>query len=145
MGLIKGMLRDFKAFALKGNVVDMAVGVVIGGAFGRIVTSLLNDVLMPPIGMLTGGVNFSDHKLTLKAAAGGAKAVTVNYGSFLTVVLDFVIVAFSMFALVKAMSALRLEEPPPPPPPTERPCPQCLMNVPLKAVRCGHCAQPIPS
>jgi large conductance mechanosensitive channel len=143
MKRIDAMLGEFKRFALKGNVVDMAVGVVIGGAFGKIVSSFLNDVLMPPLGMLTGGVNFSDHKLVLKAASGGAKAVTVDYGSFLTVVLDFVIVAFAMFMVVKGMNALRPEEPPAPP--SERPCPQCLMSVPAKATRCGHCSQPIPA
>src|SRR5579864_8638564 len=100
-----GIIRQFKEFAMKGNVVDMAVGVVIGGAFGKIVSSFLNDVLMPPLGMLTGGMDFSEHKLTLKAAQGAAKAVTVNYGAFLTVMLDFATVAFAVFMLVKAMNA----------------------------------------
>lgn len=137
------MMKEFKEFAMKGNVVDMAVGVVIGGAFGKIVSSFLNDVLMPPLGMLTGGVDFTDHRLTLKAAAGAEKAVTLNYGAFITAVVDFAIVAFAVFMLVKGMNALKRESPPPPPAPTEKDCPECLMRVPLAATRCGHCAQPL--
>lgn len=91
---------------MRGNVVDMAVGVVIGGAFGKIVSSLVADVIMPPIGVLIGGVNFSDLKITLKAAAEGVDAVTLNYGNFLQVVIDFIIVAFSIFMLVKGINAL---------------------------------------
>ena len=105
------MLDEFKEFAMKGNVVDMAVGVVIGGAFGKIVTSFLNDILMPPLGMLTGGVDFTDHRLMLKAAESGAKAVTVNYGAFITVVVDFAVVAFAVFMLVKGMHALKHDAP----------------------------------
>lgn len=101
-----GMLKEFKDFAMRGNVVDMAVGVVIGGAFGKIVSSLVADVIMPPIGVLIGGVNFSDLKITLKAAAEGVDAVTLNYGNFLQVVIDFIIVAFSIFMLVKGINAL---------------------------------------
>ncbi|MCQ2203910.1 MAG: large-conductance mechanosensitive channel protein MscL [Bacteroidales bacterium] len=100
------MLKEFKDFAMRGNVVDMAVGVVIGGAFGKIVSSLVADVIMPPIGVLIGGVNFSDLKITLKAAAEGVDAVTLNYGNFLQVVIDFIIVAFSIFMLVKGINAL---------------------------------------
>lgn len=135
-------ISEFKEFAMKGNVVDMAVGVVIGGAFGKIVTSFLNDVMMPPLGMLTGGVDFTEHRLTLKAAEGAAKAVTVNDGAFITTIVDFTIVAFAVFMLVKAMSTLKSEEPLAPPAPTEKQCPECLMNIPLKARRCAHCAQP---
>lgn len=137
------MVKEFKEFALKGNVVDMAVGVIIGGAFGKIVSSFLNDVLMPPLGMLTGGVDFSDHRLTLKAAEGAAKAVTVNYGTFITAVVDFTIMAVAVFLLVKGMNALKREEPAAPPAPSEKQCPECLMNIPIKAKRCGHCAQPV--
>jgi large conductance mechanosensitive channel len=139
-------INEFKEFAVKGNVVDMAVGVIIGGAFGKIVTSLLNDVMMPPIGFLTGGVDFTDLKLPLKAAVLGGKGVTINYGTFITTVIDFVIVAFSVFLLVKGISSLKKEAPPPPPPPapTEKECPECLANVPLKAKRCRFCAQPLP-
>ena len=139
------MLKEFKEFAMKGNVVDMAVGVVIGGAFGKIVTSFLNDVMMPPLGMLTGGVDFTAHAVTLKAAEGTAKAVTLNYGAFLTAVIDFMIVAFAVFMLVKAMNAVKREEPAAPPAPTEKQCSECLMNIPIRAKRCGHCAQPQPA
>ena len=136
------VFKEFKEFAMKGNVVDMAVGVVIGGAFGKIVTSFLNDVMMPPLGMLTGGVDFTAHELTLKAAEGGVKAVTLNYGAFITSVIDFTIVAFAVFMLVKAMNTIKREEPAPTPAPTEKQCSECLMNIPLLAKRCGHCAQP---
>ena len=136
------MLDEFKEFAMKGNVVDMAVGVVIGGAFGKIVTSFLNDVMMPPLGMLTGGADFTDHRLTLKAGEGAAKAVTINYGAFITAVVDFSIVAFAVFMLVKAMNSLKRDAPAAP---TEKACTECLMNIPLQAKRCGHCAQPQPS
>jgi large conductance mechanosensitive channel len=134
------VVKEFKEFAMKGNVVDMAVGVVIGGAFGKIVSSFLSDVMMPPLGMLTGGVDFSDHRLTLKPAAEGAKAVTVNYGAFITAVVDFAIVAFAVFLLVKAMNTVKRDAPAAP---SEKQCPECLMNVPIKAKRCGHCAQPL--
>jgi len=100
-----GMLSEFKDFALKGNVVDMAVGVVIGGAFGKIVGSFTNDVLMPPIGLLLGGVDFSDLKVPLKDAVGDTAAVSINYGAFLNVILDFLIIAFAIFLVVKAMNA----------------------------------------
>jgi large conductance mechanosensitive channel len=133
------VIKEFKEFAVKGNVVDMAVGVVIGGAFGKIVSSFLNDVMMPPLGMLTGGADFTDHRLTLKAADGAAKAVTVNYGAFITAVVDFAVVAFAVFILVKAVNTIKREAPPAP---TEKQCAECLMNIPLRAKRCGHCAQP---
>jgi large conductance mechanosensitive channel len=99
-----GMLSEFKDFAMKGNVVDMAVGVVIGGAFGKIVASFTNDVLMPPIGLMLGGVDFSELSLTIKEAVGDAAAVSINYGVFLNTVLDFLIIAFSIFLVVKAMN-----------------------------------------
>ena len=100
-----GMLSEFKSFAMKGNVVDMAVGVVIGGAFGKIVTSFTNDILMPPIGVMLGGVDFSELKLMLKDAIGETAAVSINYGTFLNVILDFLIIAFAIFLVVKAMNA----------------------------------------
>jgi large conductance mechanosensitive channel len=139
------LFKEFKEFAVKGNVVDMAVGVVIGGAFGKIVSSFLNDVMMPPLGMLTGGVDFSEHKLVLKAAAGANKAVTVNFGSFITTVVDFAIVAFSVFLLVKALNAVKREKSAAPAAPAEKQCPECLLAIPAKAKRCGHCAQPQPT
>lgn len=99
-----GMMSEFKNFAMKGNVVDMAVGVVLGGAFGKVVTSFTNDILMPPIGLALGGVDFSNLGVTLKDAAGEAKAVAINYGVFINTVLDFLIIAFAIFMVVKAMN-----------------------------------------
>lgn len=101
------VLKEFKEFALKGNVVDMAVGIIIGGAFGTIVASLVKDVIMPPIGLMLGGVDFSDIKLPLKAAANGREAVTMNIGAFLNNVISFLIVAIAVFMLVKAVNELR--------------------------------------
>ncbi|HUL11438.1 MAG TPA: large-conductance mechanosensitive channel protein MscL [Methylococcaceae bacterium] len=117
-----GMMQEFKDFAMKGNVVDLAVGIIIGGAFGKIVSSVVADVIMPPIGLVLGGVNFTDLKFTLKEAAAGVPAVTLNYGNFVQTVVDFLIVAFAIFMLVKVMNALKRKEaaaPPPPPPAQE--------------------------
>jgi len=108
------MLEEFKKFAMRGNVVDMAVGIVIGAAFGKIVTSFVSDVLMPPIGMLMGGVDFSSFMVTLKDASGGTEAVALRYGSFINTVIDFVIVAFAIFLVVKAMNSLKKKEEPAP-------------------------------
>lgn len=105
-----GMLSEFKDFAMKGNVVDMAVGVVMGGAFGKIVTSFTNDILMPPVGLALGGVDFSNLMMTLKDAVGDAAPVTINYGVFLNTVLDFLIIAFAIFMVVRAMNAAMKEE-----------------------------------
>jgi large conductance mechanosensitive channel len=116
------ILDEFKKFAMKGNMVDMAVGIIIGAAFGKIVSSLVNDILMPPIGVLLGGVNFTDLKLTIKAATEAVPAVTWNYGSFIQVTIDFLIVAFSVFLLVKAINAAKKKEevaPAAPPAPTK--------------------------
>jgi large conductance mechanosensitive channel len=115
------MMSEFKTFAMRGNVIDMAVGIVIGGAFGKIVSSFVNDVLMPPIGLALGGVDFSDLSLTLKEASGDVAAVTLNYGSFIQTVVDFIIIAFAIFMVVKAMNNLKKKEeeaPPPPPKPS---------------------------
>jgi large conductance mechanosensitive channel len=132
-----GMIQEFRDFAIKGNVVDMAIGIIIGGAFGKITASLVNDVVMPPIGMLLGGVDFSALSVTLRAAEGDKPAVLINYGLFLNTVIDFTIVAFCMFIVVKQMN--RLKRNPPPPEPTTKDCPFCCSNIPLKATRCGHC------
>jgi large conductance mechanosensitive channel len=116
------MISEFKTFAMRGNVLDMAVGVVIGGAFGKIVTSFVGDVLMPPIGLLLGGVDFTGFKLTLKQAAGDVAAVTLNYGSFIQHVVDFLIVAFAIFLLIRAVNAMQRKQeaaPAAPPPPPE--------------------------
>lgn len=136
------VIKEFKEFAIKGNVIDMAVGVVIGGAFGKIVSSFLNDLVMPPLGLLMGGVDFSDKVLVLKAAVGEGKAVTLNYGAFVTNIIDFVIVAAAVFAAIKMINRLKRAEPVAPPAPTEKQCPECLLNIPLRAKRCGHCSQP---
>lgn len=113
------MVSEFKEFAAKGNVVDMAVGVIIGGAFGKIVSSFVSDVVTPPLGLLVGGVNFNDLAMTLKAAAGDMPAVVISYGKFVQSVFDFVIVAFAIFMVIKAINSAKREEaaPPPPPPP----------------------------
>jgi large conductance mechanosensitive channel len=112
------MVKEFKEFAMRGNVVDMAVGIVIGAAFGKIVASFVSDVLMPPIGMLLGGVNFSDLMITLKNAVGDTPAVVVKYGVFINTVIDFVIVAFAIFMVIKGMNSMKKkdEEAPPAPP-----------------------------
>ena len=104
------MMSEFKQFAMRGNVVDMAVGIVIGGAFGKIVSSFVNDVLMPPIGMLMGGVDFKDLAVVLKAATEDVAAVTINYGAFIQTVLDFLIIAFAIFMVIKAMNNMKKKE-----------------------------------
>jgi len=116
------MLQEFKAFAMRGNVVDMAVGIIIGGAFGKIVSSFVSDVIMPPIGVLLGGVDFSNLSIVIKEAAEEAEAVTLNYGTFLMTVLDFIIIAFAIFMVIKGMNSLKKKEeekPAPPPEPTK--------------------------
>ena len=114
-----GFISEFKEFAVKGNVIDMAVGVVIGGAFGKIVTSLVGDVIMPIVGVLTGGVNFTDYKLTLKEAVGEVPAVTINYGVFIQTIVDFTIIAFCIFVAIKAINKLKREKPAEPETPAE--------------------------
>jgi large conductance mechanosensitive channel len=116
-----GMLKEFKEFAMRGNVIDLAVGVVIGAAFGKIVSSVVADVIMPPIGLLLGGVDFTELKLVMKEAVGETPAVTLNYGSFIQTCVDFLIIAFAIFLLVKLINSLKREEaaaPPPPPAPS---------------------------
>jgi large conductance mechanosensitive channel len=117
-GNTMSMLSEFKAFAMRGNVVDMAVGIVMGGAFGKIVSSFVADVLMPPIGILLGGVDFSDLAVTLLAASDGAEAVLLRYGIFIQTIIDFLIIAFAIFLVIKAMNTeMKKEEAAPPPPP----------------------------
>lgn len=115
------MLKQFKEFAMRGNVVDLAVGIIIGAAFGKIVTSFVNDVLMPPIGLAVGGVDFTSLKLTLKEAVGEGAAVTLNYGMFIQTIVDFLIVAFSVFLVVKGMNAMKKKEEAKPAAPAEPP------------------------
>ncbi len=145
------MLQEFKAFAMRGNVVDMAVGIIIGGAFGTIVKSLVNDVIMPPIGLLLGGVDFSDLFVTLKegatagpyptlAAAQEAGAVTISYGLFFNAVISFIIVAFAVFLLIRSINRMKTEEEEAPPAePTTKECSHCCSEIPIKATRCPNC------
>jgi large conductance mechanosensitive channel len=144
------MLKEFKEFAMRGNVVDMAVGIIIGAAFGTIIGTLVSDVLMPPIGLLLGNVDFSNLFIVLKegkvagpyatvAAAKGAGAVTLNYGIFVNTVVNFLIVAFAIFFLIRGMNSLKKKEEAPAAAPTTKECPYCLSTVPIKATRCGHC------
>lgn len=113
------MMSEFKEFAMRGNVMDMAVGIIIGGAFGKIVSSFVNDVLMPPIGMLLGGVDFTGLAVTLRAASEGAEAVTLNYGMFIQTLIDFIIIAFAIFMMIKWMNSLSKKEEPAPEAPPE--------------------------
>jgi large conductance mechanosensitive channel len=131
-----GMIKEFRDFAVKGNAVDMAVGIIIGGAFGKIVSSLVSDIIMPPIGMLLGRTDFSSLSLTLQAKTEDAAAVVVSYGKFINNILDFLIVAFCIFMVVKQMNRLTSG---PPAEPTTKTCPECLSTIPIKAVRCAHC------
>ena len=144
------MLKDFKEFAMRGNVVDMAVGIIIGAAFGTIIKSLVADVILPPVGLLLGDVDFTALFFVLKEgsvagpyeslkAAQEAGAVTMNYGVFFMNIISFIIVAFSVFLLVRYMNNLKKKEEAPPAEPTTKDCPNCLSVIPIKAVRCGHC------
>jgi large conductance mechanosensitive channel len=134
-----GMMKEFKEFAMRGNVVDMAVGIVIGGAFGKIVTSFVNDVIMPPIGMLLGNVDFSNLAVTLQAKTADAEAVTLKYGAFINTILDFIIIAFAIFIVIKQMNRFKKKEEAPPAEPTTKACPKCFSDIPIKATRCPHC------
>ncbi|MPY74410.1 MAG: large conductance mechanosensitive channel protein MscL [Alphaproteobacteria bacterium] len=138
------MLKEFKEFAMRGNVVDMAVGIIIGVAFGKIISSLVQDIIMPPIGKLMGNVDFSNLFINLSegtfnslAEAQAAGAATVNYGLFINTVLDFLIVAFAIFMVIRAMNKFKRKEEPAPA--TTKECPECLSTIPLKAKRCAHC------
>jgi large conductance mechanosensitive channel len=144
------MLKEFKEFAMRGNVLDMAVGIIIGAAFGTIVASLVADIIMPPIGLLLGNVDFSNIFAVLKegkvvgpyasvAAAKQAGATTMNFGLFINTIINFVIVAFAIFLVVKNVNRLKRKEEAPPPVPTTKECPHCLLTIPIKATRCGHC------
>jgi large conductance mechanosensitive channel len=142
------MGKDFKAFLTRGNVVDLAVALVLGTAFGAIVTSLVNDILMPPIGLALRGVDFTNLFLSLTgqtfpslAAAKAAGAPTVNYGVFINTIINFVIVAFAMFLVIRQVA--RLYPPPPAPAPTTRECPFCLSAIPRRATRCSHCTSAV--
>jgi len=141
------VLKEFKEFAMRGNMLDLAVGVIIGAAFGGVVTSLVNDVLMPPLGRLVGQVNFSslfvnlgDQHYDSLAAAKAAGAPTLNYGNFLNTIINFIIVAFAVFLLVRAVNKWF---PKPAAPVTTKECPQCAMPIPIQAKKCGHCTSAV--
>ena len=140
------MFREFKEFAMRGNVLDMAIGIIIGAAFGKIVTSFVNDMLMPPLGLLLGKVDFSNLFLNLSsrsyatlAEAKAAGAASINYGVFLNTVIDFVIVAFAIFLLVRQVNRLKRQPEAAPAVPTTKACPFCLSTIAIKAIRCAHC------
>jgi len=144
------MFQEFKKFIMRGNVVDMAVGIVIGAAFGTIVKSFVEDVLMPPIGLLLGKVDFGNLYIVLRegttskpyaslAAAKQVGAVTFNYGMFITTLINFLIIGFALFLVVKGVNALRAKEEAPPAVPTTKECPECLSVIPIKATRCAYC------
>lgn len=142
------MLKEFRDFAMRGNVLDMAIGVIIGAAFGKIVSSLVSDVLMPPLGLLLGHVDFSSLFINLSgtpqpslAAAKVAGAPTLNYGVFLQTVFDFIIIAFVIFLLVKQVN--RFKKQPPAGPPTMKDCPHCLSTIPIKATKCAYCTSAV--
>ena len=149
------MFKEFREFAMKGNVIDMAVGIVIGGVFTPIVQSLVNDLIMPPLGLLTGGIRFADKFLLLKAGADGAEtyatleaakeagAVTINYGSFINVIITFLLVSWAVFLVIKVMNRLKREDEAPAAEPTTKSCPQCAMEIPIAAKRCGHCTSEV--
>ena len=140
------MFREFREFAMRGNVVDLAVGIIIGAAFGKIITSLVNDIIMPPIGLLLGRVDFSNLFINLSgqpfaslAEARAAGAPTINYGVFLNAVMDFVIVALAIFLLVRSINRLARQPDAAPAAPTTRECPFCISAIPLRATRCPQC------
>ena len=144
------MLKEFREFAMRGNVIDMAVGIIIGGAFGSIVKSLVDDVLTPPTGLLLGGIDFANFFLVLKhgvkagpyaspAEAKAAGAVSINYGMFINSVISFVIVAFAVFLLIRSINRLRRQEEAQPAETTTKECSYCTSTIPIKATRCPHC------
>lgn len=149
------MFEEFKKFALRGNVIDMAVGIIIGAAFSTIVNSLVNDVIMPPAGWLLGGMDFEDLYLLIKAGspagpypslvdAQTAGAITINYGRFINSIVSFLIVAFVMFLLIRSINRLQKEKKEEAPEPTTKECPYCHTEIPLKATRCPHCTSQLP-
>ena len=143
------MMKEFREFAARGNVIDLAVGVIIGAAFGKIVTSLVDDIVMPPIGLLLGGVDFTNKFVALNGAhydtiaqAKAAAAPTINYGNFINTIVQFLIVAFVVFLMVRQINSLKTPAPAPPAP-DSRDCPFCISRIPLKATRCPHCTSQV--
>ncbi|WP_103028166.1 large conductance mechanosensitive channel protein MscL [Salinibacter altiplanensis] len=150
------MLEEYKKFALRGNVIDMAVGIIIGAAFGTVVQSLVNDILTPPLGLLTGGVDFANLFLVLQEgtpeapyatlqAAQNAGAVTINIGMFVNALISFLIVSVAVFLLVRYINQLREPDEGPPPPKSIKKCPHCVSDVPIQATRCPHCTSDLPA
>jgi len=144
------VLKEFKEFAMRGNVLDLAIGVILGAAFGKIVSSLVDDVLMPPLGKVLGKVDFSNLFINLSdksfetvAAAKAAGMPTLNYGNFINNIVNFLIVAFSIFLLVRSVNRWLPKPPVPPPPVTTKDCPQCAMAIPAAAKKCGHCTSAV--
>ena len=144
------MLKEFKEFAMRGNVLDMAVGIIIGAAFGKIITSFVNDVLMPPLGLLLGKTDFSSFFIDLSGqghptieAAKAAGAATINYGIFINTIIDFLIVAFAIFLLIRQVN--KLKKAPPAAAPTTKDCPFCASAIPLRASRCPNCTSQLAS
>ena len=135
------MIREFREFIMRGNVMDMAVGLIVGAAFGAIVKSLVDDVIMPPIGMILAGIDFKNLSFTLKAATETTKAVTLNYGAFVNAVINFLIMAFVIFTVIKALN--RLKRQPAPPTPSTKPCGQCLETIHVDAKKCKFCTSPV--
>jgi len=144
------MLKEFKEFAMRGNVLDMAVGIIVGAAFGTIVNSLVQDVIMPPIGLLLGNVDFSNIFIVLKegkvagpyasvAAAKSAGAISINFGMFVNTIISFILVAFAVFLLIKTINRLRRQEEAPPAPPITKDCIYCFSKIPIQATRCPNC------
>lgn len=144
------MLKEFKEFALRGNVLDLAVGVIIGTAFGKVVSSVVDDIIMPPIGRLVGHVDFSSLFVNLSdthydtlAEAKAHSAATLNYGNFINTIINFLIVAYAVFLLVRSVNRWVSKPIPAPVPPATRDCPQCAMPIPVAAKRCGHCTSAV--
>ena len=134
------MLKEFKSFAMRGNVVDMAVGIVIGTAFGKIITSLVNDIIMPPIGQLLGNVDFSNLVYIIQEKTADAEQVSINYGIFINSVLNFLIISFSIFLIVNQMSKFQKKQAETP---THKDCPKCFSSISVKATRCGFCTSDV--
>lgn len=133
--MVVKFLEEFKRFAIKGNVIDLAVGIIVGAAFGRIVNSLVQDVLMPPIGLLIGGVDFSDLQIALKKGSTPESSVSLKIGQFLNEVINFLIISFSVFVVVKVFNSLKKEQT------REKECKECFMKIPLKAKKCPYCLE----
>ena len=149
-------MKEFKEFAMRGNMVDMAVGIIIGAAFGAIIKSLVADVIMPPIGVLLGNVDFANIFMIIKEgspagpyatldAAKEAGAVVISWGVFINTLINFIIIAFVLFLVIRNMNKMKKEEEAPPAEPTTKDCPACLSEIPIKASRCAHCTQEVPA